>query len=89
MSIIVSAPGKVLIVGGYLVLDPKYSGIVISTSSRFYTTIRKGALASRIQVRSPQFINAEWEATAKVDHGQIILEENDKLAGIFFARVPE
>ncbi|EPQ28965.1 uncharacterized protein PFL1_03255 [Pseudozyma flocculosa PF-1] len=32
-----SAPGKVLIAGGYLVLDAAYPGLVISTDSRFYT----------------------------------------------------
>lgn len=39
-EIVVSAPGKVLIAGGYLVLDPAYSGVVISTTSKFYTVIR-------------------------------------------------
>ncbi|CAG8776280.1 5571_t:CDS:1, partial [Funneliformis caledonium] len=33
----VSAPGKVLLAGGYLVLDRKYDGIVIGTSARFYS----------------------------------------------------
>ncbi|THH07989.1 hypothetical protein EW145_g3017 [Phellinidium pouzarii] len=32
---VVSASGKVLLAGGYLVLDQKYSGTVVSTSSRF------------------------------------------------------
>lgn len=58
---IVSAPGKVLLAGGYLVLDQKYSGLVIAISSRFYTLIRSGDLNdSRIRVRSPQFLEAEW-----------------------------
>ncbi|KAJ6625633.1 phosphomevalonate kinase [Mycena sp. CBHHK59/15] len=34
---VVSSPGKVLVAGGYLVLDRAYSGVVVSTSSRFYT----------------------------------------------------
>ena len=58
-SLVVSAPGKVLIAGGYLVLDPSYSGVVVSTSSRFYTAITPGD-TNRIVVRSPQFINATW-----------------------------
>lgn len=58
-SLIVSAPGKVLLAGGYLVLDPAYSGVVVSTSSRFYTVISPGN-AGQIVVRSPQFINATW-----------------------------
>ncbi|KAL0564316.1 phosphomevalonate kinase [Marasmius crinis-equi] len=62
--IVVSSPGKVLIAGGYLVLDPTYSGVVVSTSSRFYTVIRAGTSreekGSTIRVRSPQFEGAEW-----------------------------
>ncbi|KAG6844566.1 hypothetical protein H0H87_005908 [Tephrocybe sp. NHM501043] len=61
-STVVSAPGKVLVSGGYLVLDPKYSGTVVSTSSRFYTVIREEVAggANSIRVRSPQFSNATW-----------------------------
>jgi phosphomevalonate kinase len=58
-SLVVSAPGKVLLAGGYLVLDPAYSGVVVSTSSRFYTVISRGN-PGRIIVRSPQFINSTW-----------------------------
>ncbi|KAJ7579260.1 phosphomevalonate kinase [Mycena floridula] len=61
MSTVVSAPGKVLIAGGYLVLDPSYSGIVVSTSSRFYTVVQAAAATNRIQVRSPQFLDATWD----------------------------
>lgn len=62
MAIIVSAPGKVLLAGGYLVLDPKHSGVVVATSSRFYSIIRPAAAprAHQITVRSPQFIDATW-----------------------------
>ncbi|KAK0504604.1 phosphomevalonate kinase [Armillaria luteobubalina] len=58
-STVVSSPGKVLIAGGYLVLDPAYSGIVVSASSRFYTVITDG-VPSQIRVRSPQFHAATW-----------------------------
>ncbi|KZO95550.1 Phosphomevalonate kinase [Calocera viscosa TUFC12733] len=60
---VVSAPGKVLIAGGYLVLDPAYSGVVVSTSSRFYTVIKdeEGSKAGRLTVRSPQFTDGLWE----------------------------
>ncbi|KAG8907936.1 phosphomevalonate kinase [Tulasnella sp. 403] len=61
-STTVSAPGKVLLAGGYLVLDPKYSGLVVSTSSRFYTIIRDSTngVSHQITVRSPQFLGASW-----------------------------
>ena len=79
MALVISAPGKVLLAGGYLVLDPKYSGVVVSTSSRFYTIIRESGADSLIQVRSPQFINAEWEARVIVqDNGRVALHDMDR-----------
>lgn len=63
MSTCASAGGKVLLAGGYLVLDPEFSGVVISTSSRFYTVITNGSASDdqpRISVRSPQFKDAIW-----------------------------
>ena len=59
---IVSASGKVLIAGGYLVLDPKYSGVVVSTSSRFYTVVQTLASGkgNQVIVKSPQFKEALW-----------------------------
>lgn len=53
---IVSAPGKVLLAGGYLVLDRKYTGLVVATSSRFFTAV-KDASGSRVSitVRAGQF----------------------------------
>ncbi|KAF8625423.1 hypothetical protein AX15_005385 [Amanita polypyramis BW_CC] len=66
---VVSSPGKVLIAGGYLVLDPAFSGTVVSTSSRFFTTIQDSPSCAtrRIRVRSPQFIDAEWEYTVSFE----------------------
>ncbi|PFH51483.1 hypothetical protein AMATHDRAFT_142322 [Amanita thiersii Skay4041] len=60
---LVSSPGKTLIAGGYLILDPTYSGTSISTSARFYTCIINNPTLppNYIRVRSPQFLNAEWE----------------------------
>ena len=53
--------------GGYLVLDPQYSGCVVSVDSRFYTTISSDISINtdntdkiHVKVESPQFINANW-----------------------------
>lgn len=75
--IVVSAPGKVLLAGGYLVLDPAYSGLVISASSRFYTVVRDAPadLPNRILVRSPQFIGAEWKYSVNFNGNEVIVEE--------------
>ena len=56
-----SAPGKVLLTGGYLVLQQPFSGLVLSLSSRFQTSIESGSTAADslsnvlLVVRSPQF----------------------------------
>lgn len=66
---VVSSPGKVLIAGGYLVLDPLFSGLVVSTSSRFYTVVSNHPAqeANIIRVRSPQFLDATWKFSAAFD----------------------
>ncbi|KAJ1971778.1 phosphomevalonate kinase [Dimargaris xerosporica] len=72
---IVSAPGKVLLAGGYLVLDRQHQGLVIGANARFYSLVQQRSLGSLepeattgspddfsvpIRVRSPQFIGANW-----------------------------
>jgi phosphomevalonate kinase len=73
---LVSAPGKVLLAGGFLVLDPQYFGIVISTSARFYTLIRPLPTQSssegiRIKVQAAQFPKQEsvWEYDLSLSAG--------------------
>ena len=66
-----SAPGKVLLTGGYLVLDPKFTGLVFALNARIYVRITStlpGLTSSTpsqeesiIVVKSPQFIEATWE----------------------------
>jgi len=48
----VSAPGKALIAGGYLVLESPNVGLVIGASSRFYTTIQQVSLDTTSQSSS-------------------------------------
>ncbi|KAJ9110278.1 hypothetical protein QFC19_001681 [Naganishia cerealis] len=76
---IVSAPGKVLLAGGYLVLDPTYTGLVIATSSRFYSVIRtkpestsSSGTGARIVVKAPQFDTATWEYVVSSQNGAAI-----------------
>lgn len=80
---IVSAPGKVLAAGGYLVLDQQYPGVVISTSSRFYTVIQASSgSANQIVVRSPQFHQAEWRYTVTYnDAGVQVIPQEDSIGG--------
>lgn len=64
-TLTISAPGKVLVAGGYLVLETPNIGITIAATSRFYSTIRilksveqQGKAAGtfmNIIVDSPQF----------------------------------
>ncbi|KII92916.1 hypothetical protein PLICRDRAFT_490895 [Plicaturopsis crispa FD-325 SS-3] len=68
---VVSSPGKVLVAGGYLVLDPAFSGVVVSTSSRFYTSISEAPSGNEIRVRSPQFVDATWVYSVNFVEGGI------------------
>lgn len=65
-TVAVSAPGKVLFAGGFLVLDRKHTGLVFGLDARIHVHIDawlqppsalKGA---HIQVQSPQFTDARW-----------------------------
>lgn len=64
-----SAPGKALIVGGYLVLDRAYNSYVVALSSRMHAVI-KGQEAqdiTTINIKSPQFLEGEWSYELKLD----------------------
>lgn len=69
----VSAPGKVLLAGGYLVLDRRYTGLVFGLDARIHvlvqTTSHQPSVPSHARsgteyplsiVRSPQFTDARW-----------------------------
>jgi phosphomevalonate kinase len=61
MPIAVSAPGKVLLAGGYLVLDKNYSGLVFGLNARIHTiSTLSTPEEGRIVIKSPQFSNAVW-----------------------------
>ncbi|CAJ1960136.1 unnamed protein product [Cylindrotheca closterium] len=58
-----SAPGKALLVGGYLVLERRNAGLVIATDKRFYATVRDDPTLNEeanIIVESPQF-HSTWK----------------------------
>ncbi|KAL8790987.1 MAG: hypothetical protein Q9195_006132 [Heterodermia aff. obscurata] len=61
----ISAPGKVLLAGGYLVLDREYTGLVFGLDARIHVHVQTlptspGVTLSEIIVKSPQFRDAEW-----------------------------
>ncbi|KAK0621660.1 phosphomevalonate kinase [Bombardia bombarda] len=61
----VSAPGKVLLAGGYLVLDRAYNGLVFGLSARINVVAQEihtseGVHLTEIVVESPQFLEAQW-----------------------------
>ncbi|KAI5197771.1 ERG8, Phosphomevalonate kinase [Aureobasidium subglaciale] len=65
-AVAVSAPGKVLLAGGYLVLDRKYNGLVFGLDARIHVSVKpfassSGVTFSEITVKSPQFQDAVWE----------------------------
>jgi phosphomevalonate kinase len=80
LSTIVSSPGKVLLTGGYLVLDPAYSGTVVSASSRFYTVVRDDTAvgSGNIRVRSPQFKDATWNFVVNINSDSVVEPNSTK-----------
>lgn len=64
-SVVASAPGKVLLAGGYLVLDRNHTGLVFGLNARIHVHVKTlptspGLSLSEVIVRSPQFREAEW-----------------------------
>jgi len=63
-SVCCSAPGKVLLTGGYLILERPHSGLVSTVNARFYTIVEPIHLESddrdmMVEVYSPQFLHKE------------------------------
>jgi len=74
-SIAVSAPGKVLLAGGYLVVDRAYTGLVFGLSARIHVHIKRlktvhSMAVSEVVVRSPQFRGAVWRYGYRQSEGQ-------------------
>ena len=64
-TVAVSAPGKVLLAGGYLALDRKYTALVFGLSARINVVAGEihtgpGIQLTEIVVDSPQFLGAQW-----------------------------
>ncbi|ROV95263.1 hypothetical protein VPNG_08980 [Cytospora leucostoma] len=61
----VSAPGKVLLAGGYLVTDRDYTGLVFGLNARINVVAQRiptsqGVQLTEIVVESPQFVGGTW-----------------------------
>jgi phosphomevalonate kinase len=81
-TVAVSAPGKVLLAGGYLVLDRQYTGLVFGLDARIHVHIQPiptttGVTLSEVIVRSPQFEEATWEYGYRLtpDDGGIVAHQ--------------
>ena len=63
--IVASAPGKVLLAGGYTVLEHPRIGIVVATSARFYTTakVEYSPAAGETGTTSIQFVSPQFGTT--------------------------
>lgn len=60
-----SAPGKVLIAGGYLILDHTQIGLALALSARIYVVVaadKSGSVdGGNVTVSSPQFLDTQWK----------------------------
>lgn len=83
----VSAPGKVLLAGGYTVLDPSCRGLVFALSARIHcvaTPTNDSSTPGKITVRSPQLQDAIWEyqvsSSGDGGKGVSVVQTNDGYA---------
>ena len=70
----VSCPAKVLVAGGYLVLDRQHTGLVFGLDARIHTVVepiktRSGVTINEILVTSSQFREAIWEYGYRLQGG--------------------
>lgn len=90
-SVCTSAPGKVLVVGGYLVLQEGTPGLVVSATSRFYAVLSRVAAADAsgldngavpVSISSPQF-RRDWQyhLVAYPGSGALLLQPAPTAAG--------
>lgn len=71
-AVAVSAPGKVLFAGGFLVLDRKHTGLVFGLNARIHVHVEAWSMSDKNElsheqgngalalVQSPQFQDARW-----------------------------
>ena len=69
----VSAPGKVLFAGGFLVLDRAHTGLVFGLNARIHVHVQEDSHTNGlpIAVYSPQFHDAKWLYSWSKDEGQL------------------
>jgi phosphomevalonate kinase len=76
-----SAPGKVLLSGGYLVVDRAHTGLVFGLSARIHVVVEDldppaytsntNTNSVEVLVKSPQFDGAEWQyECSQADEGR-------------------
>ncbi|OLL25499.1 Phosphomevalonate kinase, partial [Neolecta irregularis DAH-3] len=88
---VVSAPGKALVAGGYLVLHSAYKSLVVALSARIYAVLQpsSGPQSSifTVIVKSPQFKDAQWVYTCSLgDDSSVTIEQTSGVTKNAFAQ---
>ena len=88
-GVVVSCPGKVLIAGGYLVLEDGNVGLTVSGSSRFHTRLKLVENVPKstkvfICIRSPQF-HEEYGYTYDASDDTLTIDPNFPVTNNFVA----
>uniref|UniRef100_A0A7S4A8Z6 phosphomevalonate kinase n=1 Tax=Pseudo-nitzschia australis TaxID=44445 RepID=A0A7S4A8Z6_9STRA len=93
-GVTVSAPGKILLAGGYLVLEAPNAGFVVAADKRFYTSVNAGnddnsnddgdeiKQPMRIRVESPQF-HSTWNYTYEAPNCHLVPSPNNESVNPF------
>lgn len=77
-----SAPGKALLVGGYLVLEPQYKSYVVALSARMHAVVSTADPLEQaktfITISSSQFNNDHWSYILERKNGSQPIEKEGK-----------
>lgn len=77
-----SAPGKALLVGGYLVLEPQYKSYVVALSARMHAVVSTANPLEQdktfITISSSQFNNDHWSYMLQRKNGSEPIEKEGK-----------
>ncbi|OAG36415.1 phosphomevalonate kinase [Fonsecaea monophora] len=102
-AVAVSAPGKVLFAGGFLVLDRHHTGLVFGLNARIHVVVQPWGDGDRVSVpvsgadtpngphvlvQSPQFVDARWLYRLDCTDGTVKVEQVRNREGSEFTASP-
>lgn len=83
-----SAPGKVLLTGGYLVLFQEYTAYSVALTCRIHTVAERSSKGHKLVIANPQF-NAEWAYDEATKTDNAFLDAIVETICAYFNKLPQ